>query len=398
MENFNFSDFAMEFEFDFQQDFTPNENRVIDDILTNPIEFDMNSSSFSEYFGRNSATANDVAATAMEPSQPMEPQLQHQQMTPFGNGACQNGFHQPNFPTTSYQLDASVAEQNVDGIDFDWTTFLDDKATVQPDTVVNEPSTEAIDQQNRPEQDGLQDSSNVINENGFVYQELNTLDIPQIYGNLDRTFGLNDLRKLDECLDYESLSVAKHSNQQNNNDDDDDDEYDGGDSADDTLIGHVNGPLQQKKVFLMPLQLDLASTESLNNVAAKLKKHPLIVNSMLNQCGRTKKSDKIVLSSRPKHVKQQSERYLSVRERLERIASMDFAVPMIPPSNERRQRKQPLKIDGEKVPIQYAVSIVLTEQAEEKSSSTKKQTQRTKPTPNDVSNEPKKSRRLNQTN
>lgn len=342
MENFNLNDFVMDFEFDFQHDFTHGENQVIDEILTNQMQSDSmfngmreNPPAFYDYFCNDSVTVNGFGAA--------------EQMVSIENGVHQMSFDHAAF-SASASCEAQATHQNNDDddvIDFDWTTFLD--KSPRPAETENEPS--RIAQQNTTLQDNLHGSPNVINENGFIYQELKTLDIPSIYGDLGQTFGLDDLKKLDKCLDYASLTKAKHSIQQQQQDEIDDK----------TMFDQDNSSLAKKKVFLMPLHLDPMSTESLHKVAAKLKKHPLILNSMLNHCADSKNAEKIELPGQPKQVKQKSDRYLSVREHLERIASMEITLPMIKRRTERQQRKKIFQIDNNKVPIEYAVEVILTD-------------------------------------
>lgn len=386
MENFNLSDFVMDFEFDFQNDFTTTENQVIDEILTNEIEtggiFDgvrENPSSF-EYFYDDPGAVNGFGTAE---------RLPQQQMLAIENGVNQAGFNHGNFSTASYEIEASVDEHFVDGIDFDWTTFLEDKSPGQLNTAIEQ---SMVDQQNQAVQDDLLGSANVINDNGFIYQELKTLDVPQIYGNLGKTFGLDDLKKLDKCVDFASLTTSKHPIQQDNNDDIDGD--------DETMIDHRNDPLAKTKVFLMPLQMDPQSAESIQNVATKLKKYPEVLNSMLNKCGKSKNAEKLELPGKAKHIKQQSEQY-------HELEAKTTISPMIKPSTERRQRKDIFKI--EKVPIQYALQIVLNdinksgiftskETVTEKPTKAKKQMSKSKPTKKPLENikaaeEPKKNRR-----
>lgn len=340
MDNFNLTDFVNDFEFDFQNDFNATENQVIDEILTTPIETDgifsgmhENSSSFLEYF------CDDPGA---DDSLGIEEQLQHQHF-PFLN---ENGTNQADFNYA--EIEALADGQNHDQIDFDWTTFLQDKSLGQLN-VANEQS--IVDQQNPAEQNALLGLANVINDNGFIYQELKTLDLPQIYGDLDKAFGLDDLKQLEKSLDLESLTMAKHPKQQ-------------GSHVGEVIIGHQSDPIAKKKLFLVPLQLDSSSRESLRNVAAKLKENPMVLNSMLNNCSKSKSAEKVELSDQPTCVKPKSEQYLNVRERLKRMTEKEAALAMVNSSmmdSERRQRKCFFNLKHEKIPMQYAVQIVLND-------------------------------------
>lgn len=345
MENFNLSDFVMDFEFDFQNDFTATENQVIDEILTNQIEpngalngMHGNPAPFFEYFCDEAVSGLGSAERFLQQQQ------QQQQMVSIENGMNQAGF--------DGDVEAPVDEQNEGDIDFDWTTFLQDKSPGQL-APVNEQTIDANDQENPATQDGSLVSANVINDNGSVYQELKTLDVPQIYGNLVETFSLDDLKKLDKCVDFSTLTRAKHPTHQDGNGDGDDAE---------PILDYRSDPLTRTKVFLMPLQLDPQSNESLQNVASRLKENPTVLNSLLKKCAKSKNANKIEMTAQPKHTKQPSEKYLSVRERMERAATKDIVLPTIKTgSPEGRQRKQVFKIENNKVPIQYAVQIILND-------------------------------------
>lgn len=345
MENFNLSDFMMDFEFDFQNDFTATENHVIDEILTNQIETDgvlengilENPAAFFEYFCGETGEITDFGAAE-----------QQQQTASIENGMIQAG--QAAFTMASCDTDAPVDEQNVGDIDFDWTTFLQDKTPGQL-APANEQAIVAADHQNPSTQDGSLGSANVINDNEFMYHELKTLDVQQIYSRLGETFGLNDLKKLDKCVDFSSLSASKHPTQHESRANNDDVER---------TLEHRTGPMPKKKVFLMPLQMSQQSIEALQNIAAKLKEHPTVLNSILKKCTKSKDVQTLEMLDRPKRTKQQSEKYLSMHERLERLTIKNITLPTIKPTNiERRPRKQTLKIECDEIPpIQYAMQIV----------------------------------------
>lgn len=343
MENFNLSDYTLDFEFDFQHDFTANENQVIDELLTHPTDFDgmqENGSPRFAFMCEGSSAFNDLMTITEQLPQPQQQTISNE-----------TDFYQQNFPTESSFANPCEIEsaangvENGDELDFDWTTFLDDKASIQSETVNGQSTNATTDQQNQTEQDGQLDSSNALDDNDCVYQELNTLDIPQIYDSLDKAFGLNDLKKMDAYVDYASLSMAEDASQDDH----------------DIALDHTNGLLPKKKVFLVPMELNAESTESLQNVATKLKTHPSILDSMLNQCGNTNKTKKIELSDDPKQIKKQSELCLSIRERLERIAIKEITVATIQPNTQRRHRKQIIEIDSERVPIQFAMDVVVTD-------------------------------------
>lgn len=335
MDNFQMSDFNLNFEFDFQHDFTDGENCVIDDILANPVESaslfkteafmesQTSSSSFFDYLCNDSGCTSDVAA--------FDP-LANNQLNQSSNTSLNRMTHEiENFQAES---DGIIAQN----VNFDWTTFLDnsssqeniisDVSPITPDYSVN--------------QSEFIDSRNVICDNGFVYEELKTLDVPQMYTNLDQTFGLMDLKTIDKSLDYSALGNEHQSGQNERN------------------FVNSNASLVKQKIFLMPLNLNQSGRESLLQVATKLKNRPFILNSMLNQCDEKVSQSKILLPSRPKQIKHKSKRYLTVNEQLEEINTKEIVLPMIKLNRQRKKRKEMPKIDMEKVPVAYAVQVVVT--------------------------------------
>lgn len=383
MENYHLNEFNLDFEFDFQHDFTSGENRVIDDILSNSIpsgeifeagqslmEVTREDSSFFEYLCNDSGSASDLGTLE---------QLPANQLFPVESETNQASYEVANFATESNGTDNTADDQNVS---FDWTTFLD-----------KSPSQKSVEEQsseNEPSEPVPIDRGNVIRDNGFIYQELKTLDIPQMYANLGETFGLADLKKIDERMNYSSLPAERRSNQNDRT----------------AMNNMTNVPLTKKKVFLMPLQMDRKSTESLLNVANNLKSHPDILNSMLSQCSGREFTKEIRLPNRPKQIKQKSQRHLTINEQLERINMKEVVLPMIDQPAIRRERKQILPISMERVPVNYAVEVVLTDINENnilQSNETTKMPKTKKTSPNtksskreniELTEKPKKSRRL----
>lgn len=344
MENFQMGEFNLDFEFDFQHDFTAGENRVIDDILSNSIEpgtfFEgaesliedtrENSSSFFEYLCNESSSASDLVALE---------QLPPNQLFKVECDDNQASFGTHTIATEPNGVDMMIVDQNVN---FDWTTFLDKSPSPHQSSVAEELPNQKDDE---PIQNDLIEHENVIRDNGFVYQELKTLDITQMYSNLGETFGLADLRKIDERLNYTSLSLERQSNQ----------------NTKDTSNNRV--PLSRKKVFLMPLQLDRQSNESLRHVAENLKNNPLILNSMLQKCEEREFTTKIRVPNQPRQIKQKSRKHLTINEQLEQINTKEIILPRVSQSTQqRRQRKIPPKrIKAEKVPVKFAIEMVLTD-------------------------------------
>lgn len=344
MENFQLSDFSLNFEFDFQHDFTDNENRVIDDILSNPVEsvglFETDtsfgdrrtsSSSFFDYLCNDSTPTIDVASLE---------NLSKSQLVPYNGN--QVNHEEINYPA---QPDGT-AEQNVN---FDWTTFLDESSN---QANVIEDVSSSVPEQSMPNE--FSDAGNVICDNGFVYQELKTLDVPQMYTNLDETFGLMDLKAVDESMDYSALVNDLKSDQNDQN------------------TVNSNATSMKQKLFFLPMQLDQMGTEALLHVATKLKNHPFTLNSMLNKCIERNIQTKILIPKRPKQIKQKSDQYLTVNEQLEKIHTKEIVLPTIQPKPEQRKRKEVPKVDKEKVPVAYAFEVVLTNIMETRASSSSK--------------------------
>lgn len=338
MDNFQLSDLNLNFEFDFQNEFTPTENRVIDEILSSSLEsanlFDTDSqfegshtdsSSFFDYLCHDAGPTVDMGALD---------ELSKSQLVPFNNGSNQMEYSAHNYSCGLQGMGTVDLNQE---INFDWTTFLDQPQ--DESSVVDKKSTEII-----PSVDSIQSDSNqaddVICDNGFVYQELKTLDVPQMYANLDQTFRLTDLKQIDQRLDYSSLANQRQM---------------------DCELKSMK--TMKRKLFLMPMQLNQQGTESLRNVATKLESRPLALNSMLNRCDNDDSTLKIVLPSRPRQIKQKSERYLTINEQLQEIYTKEIVLPPIQPNVHKiqRKRKEPLKFDMQKIPIEYAVEVVLTD-------------------------------------
>lgn len=318
MENFQLND-IWDFEFDFQHEFTNGENSVIDNILADPVEpiglFDTsyddnrtNSESFLDYLCDDSVSNIDV--TSLE-------NIPKNQLVSFSS-----------YPI---QENGTVAEPNVN---FDWTSFLDE-STGQTNATVVAPSSETNDLTIN----GNGNTGNVICDNGFVYQELKTLDVPQMYSNLDERFGLMDLKTFDKTMDYSALQSDQN----------------------DPNVANSNAPPLKQKLFFLPLDLNQIGTESLLQVATKMKNHPLMLNSMLNKCTAGETNDKILLRSAPKQIKTKAEQYLTVNEQLKQIHTKEIILPKIPQKPQPRKRKTTPNVVEDKVPVDYAFELVLTD-------------------------------------
>lgn len=342
MDSFQLPDFS--FEFDFQSDFTEGENCVIDELLANPIEstdlFDTStayqtnpasSSSFFDYLCNNSNTiANEISLGNLSTSQ----------LVPYDSGFSQVQYEIDSFANNSSGMVSGAADTATENMNFDWTKFLDESSA--DGNSIEAPL------QSQPEQiEGhVDDSSGMICDNGCVYQELKTLDIPQMYSDLDQTFDLTGLKERSQCIDYSVLAKENEPNRivQNNEN---------------------HSSLTNSKVFLLPFQMNAASTQSLYQMATKLKDNPMMLDSMIRQCANKNQNPKILIPSRPKQVKPKTKRYLTVDEQLKEINTKKIVLPSIGRKLQRQSRKQKPQIDKEKVEVKYSVQIVLEDVMED---------------------------------
>lgn len=337
MDNIQLPDFNVEF--DFQNDFTDGENSVINQILTNPIEStelfeaddtfsgggggggQFNSSSFLEYLCQDSSTFNDDI---------LSHHFSGSESVTYDSGFTQVGYELETFATDSSGMDAVAADQN---FDFDWTTFLDESSQESDNPSKSVSPTYDV-------QNSFQDNENVICDNGFVYQELKTLDVPQLYSDLNQTFDLTNMKEYEQSIDYSTLA-------------------DQNDADDEKPIIEHDAPIMNQKVFLMPFEMNESGTQSLYQIATKLKDDPTVMNSMLNQCQNKEQNTNILIPSRPKQIKQKTDRYQTVSEQLNQIKTKEIVLPPIGRKSPRKARKQTPKIDMGNGPVTYSFEIVL---------------------------------------
>lgn len=345
MDNFQLGDFSLNFEFDFQNDFTADENRVIADIMTNTVDstnlfgmdtqFDeshTNSSSFFDYLYNDSGTIDDVVSLDELPKSQLVPfNIQH------SSNVIQSIHDVHDYACESQEMTGTVANQSVD---FDWTSVLD-QSPAQSNVADEKQTLKCVPVE--PAQSDLVEMVSVTHDNGCVYQELKTIDLPQMYANLDDKFGLLDLKQVDQRIDYSSLPIQHRMDHSDFN------------------IVNSNAPSTKRKMFLVPMELSQPGAESLFKVATKLQTSPFILNSMLNQCNDKESNSQVVLPTRPKQIKQKSERYLTVNEQLQQIHTKEIVLPSIQRNFQRQKRKVPPKLDREKTAVTYAVEVVVTD-------------------------------------
>lgn len=320
----------LSFEFDFQHDFTLGENCVINEILANPIEssdifatenaLTLDQSTSSSFFNY---LCNDFITTTAGNS---SGDLSNNQLVPYDDGFSQVSYDVDSYARESNGIDCNAANQNVN---FDWTKFLDESSA---DGSVIESVPESQVEQVQYNHTG---GSGMICENGYVYQELKTLDIPQMYSDLNQTFDLMRLKEHDKAIDYSAFdNETEFSHKQPNN--------------------NPNSASIDSKVFLLPFQLNESGAQSLLQIAEKLKDDPTAIHSMVSE-----QNSKLLIPSRPKQIKEKSMRYLTVNEQLHQIRTKEIILPSIERKPQQRKRKQKPKIDKEKAPVQYTLKIIL---------------------------------------
>lgn len=309
MDNFPLKDFNLNFDFDFQHDFTDGENQVIDDILTNPVEL--------ETLFETDAPLNDDPTLIFDSAVVLQNFPKNQLATNIG---YMERSDQDDFDNFNAGQDPMVAEPN---INFDWTTFLESPSIKIQNNISDRPI--LID---AVQNDWIQ-INNMICDNDFIYQELNTLDVPQMYANLDHKYSLGELKKIDEGVEYSSLSNGQND--------------------------HINSTSLMKKphLFLLPFHLNKAGIESVQHVASNLKNRSFRLNVMLDKC-----DDNILLRKRPKQIKQKSNRYLTFKEQMERIKAKEIKLITIDREVPRQKRKQALRFNKEKESVEYAFQSV----------------------------------------
>lgn len=340
MDNYQLPDLNLDFEFDFQYDFTAGENHIIDDILANSVETDglfetgqpliensrIESSSFFEYLCNDSGTSGELGVLD---------QLPQTQLLPFECNETPASHELLNSANITSQIE--ITTPTIQDVSFDWTMLIDkspSQLNVAEEKMIIEQS-DSVDSANVVTQ--------MIHENGCIYQELKTLDVAKMHTELRKKFGFDELKKLDDRINYATLSTGWHTSQSDN----------------DTTIAINKVPLTKKKVFILPFENGRNRPE-LQRLTKKFENNPAILNSICNQCENKTNAKKYRLAIRPKQIRQKSERYLTPYEQFTRIDTMKIELPMNNSYGLRRKRKQIINTDKEKVPVKCAVSQTLT--------------------------------------
>lgn len=281
--------------FDFSSDFTPGENQIMDEILMQPFEtFITNGLPDINYMSLSPSVLHPINTSddAVERICNLFPLMDTSESeTIIGNG----------------------------NVIMSWTNVMDSNPSPVPNYQMNGIGNDIIEElPNEPEQPS--------------YQELETFDVPQLYDNLQITFGLNHLKEIDTNLNYPALKMEC-------------------DQSDNACNQSSPVPIPHEyewKTFLMPIQCDASYTSSVQEIQAKLKARPDIVMSIIKQRTQQDKANetKILLVAPPKRTKQPSTRYLSVGEQLKQIENEDIVVPRICGITKPRARKTPIRLDS----------------------------------------------------
>lgn len=174
-------------------------------------------------------------------------------------------------------------------------------------------------------------NENIITEEETSYQNLETVDVPQLYDNLQSTFGLKHLKDINEKLSYPALKAE---------------------CVQDPVTNENESPIAPEirwKTYLMPLNRSGSDTESVHQIEQKLRQRPDIVMSIVKRHTHPSKSNekKIVLVAPPKKTKQPLTEHISVDVKLkENDFNHRVILPRIDISAVRRRRKVPVVLDS----------------------------------------------------
>lgn len=285
------------FAFDFENEFSPVENQIINDILMQPMD------TFDQF------DLPDMNFLSLSPSDG--------QFNQFDSSNVTNGVEPiDNMYTATEPLQTDTITGNGDMV-MSWTNVMEPSSSTQSEL----PS-------NYYECLISEDHSN--DAETASYQNLETFDVPQLFDNMQTTFGLSQLKEIDAKLNYSALKM----------------ECDASDNSDQ---GPLVVPHEIKwKTFLMPIKCDANGANSVQQLQQKFKEHPDIVMSIIKQRTQQAKSNetKILLVAPPKKTKQPSKRYASVDEQLRRLDSEEIVVPQIDAAHKPCKRKSAVKLDA----------------------------------------------------
>lgn len=322
MEDFQLNDFDLNF--DFNLEFDRNDNQIINEILNEPFQFGSSTSDFD----------TSTAASFLRDETNYSIENFSDSLSNFSNLDSVNfstdfpSSFQPNVKNFSsvaveetYQISSDANES------FDWSAFLHKSP---PHEVIVEENEKPIDVPS-----ALSNSIKMENQNDdvIVYEELQDLNVRQIYNDVNSKFELMELKSIDKSVDYDDLLKSP---------------------IDARFVCNQKNEKQQK-LFFVPTNYPVdVKIDALMN---KLQNDPSIADSLLNQCNPTAEdSNKIVIKRQPKQIAQKSTNFLTIAEQLARIHRTKVNLVTIEKTHVKHMRKS----KAEHIPRQAPTNQTMT--------------------------------------
>lgn len=320
MEDFQLDDFDLNF--DFNRDFDRDENQIINEILNEPLQFGPSTSDFDP------STA--VSFLGNETNYSIE--NFNDSFSGFSN------LDPVNFSTdfySSFQLNVenpsstAVAETyqiSSDAIEsFDWSAFLQKSPHHE---VIVEENEMPVDIRNPIEMENQSDDV-------IVYEELQDLNVVQMYNNVKSKFELMELKSIDEDIDYDDLLKR---------------------TIDARAICNRKNEKQQR-IFFLPTNYPV--DEKSDALMNKLQNDPSIADSLLKQQSNAtaNNSNQIVIKRQPKQIKQKSTKFLTITEQLAQIDRKEFDLVNIEKVQVKHLRKSQAAYMPRQTPINQTIAV-----------------------------------------
>lgn len=307
------------FPFDFASDFTAAENQIINEVLMEPFD-----GFGGDDLGLNSYILPDVDYMSLS-------------NTSASNDAVEMLSNL--FPTMDAALMPVPSLQS--------ETITGDANMIMSYANLSQPI-----QSMKTELPTYEDAESIIMEDkydkNFVeeetsYQNLETFDVPQLYDNLQSTFGLKHLKDIDEKLSYPALKVE----------------------CDQDPVTNENelplAPEVKWKTYLMPLNYGGADVESVHQIQQKLRQRPNITMSIVKRHVNKSNEKKILMVAPPKKTKKPLTEYIPVDVKLkENHFDHRILLPRIDKSAIRRKRKAPVVLDSPEVTKSHVLRLLGT--------------------------------------
>lgn len=324
MEDFQLDDFDLKF--DFNQDFDQNENQIMNEILNEPFQIGQSTNDFDP----------STAVSFLENETNYSTDYFSDSFCNFTNLDSVNfstdfpsSFHLNVVNSSSKEIAETCQTYSDANESFDWSTFLQ-----------KSPFHEVIVEENEiPVDVKPAINSNPIemenqSDDAIVYEELQDLNIRQMYNDVKSKFELMELKSLDKNIDYDDLlrrpvDARAVSNQKNE---------------------------KQQKLFFLPTNYPVH--EKTNALMNKLQNDPSIADLLLNQCNATvKNSNKIVIIRQPKQIKQKSTKFLTTSEQLAQIDQKEVNLVTIGKTQVKHLRKSKAEHMPRQAPINQTMAV-----------------------------------------